>query len=289
MDEPPLMTHPRPNPIASILSHLAIYPALYTLGVYLLAILSLGYTTPGTTTIAYILIVAHACYLLDRVKVSDANQDPADALALPDRALFFARNASMIRLLLVLELLVSMPLGYLIAPPLGFVPLGALIGVYLYAGRGASPGDPRFKDLPALKSFFIACAHLALVIATLWGNDHDLLSHPRWVPIASLVGIWMIVSADAILCDLDDIESDAIYQTRSLPVLIGKHPAWVVAIVTLGLGCALLQVRDSMSPAMIVVGVLIWVSALPTRVRKNRRDLIDARLLPIVILGMVMR
>lgn len=283
------MTPPRPNPIAWIPSHLAIYPALYTLGVYLLAILSLGYTTPGKITIAFILIVAHACYLLDRVKVSDAKQDPADALALPDRALFFARNASMTRLLLVLELLVSMPLGYLIAPPLAIVPLGALIGVYLYAGRGASPGDPRFKDLPALKSFFIACSHLALVIATLWGNDHDLLSLPRWVTIASLVGIWMIVSADAILCDLDDIESDAIYQTRSLPVLIGKHRAWVVAIVTLGVGCALLQVRDSLPLPMIVVGALIWVSALPTRVRKNRRDLIDARLLPIVILGMAMR
>lgn len=283
------MTRPRPNPIASILSHLAIYPALYTLGVYLLAILSLGYTNPGTITIAFILIVAHACYLLDRVKVSDANQDPADALALPDRALFFTRNASIIRLLLALELLVSITLGYLIAPPLAFVPLGALIGVYLYAGRGASPGDPRFKDLPALKSFFIASAHLALMIATLWGNDHDLFSHPGFVPISSLVGVWLIVSADAILCDLDDVQSDAIYQTRSLPVLIGKDRAWVVAIVTLGLGCALLQVRDSMSPAMIVVGVLIWGSDLPTRIRKNRRDLIDARLLPIVILGMMMR
>lgn len=283
------MTRPRPNPIASILSHLAIYPALYTLGVYLLAILSLGYTNPGTITIAFILIVAHACYLLDRVKVSDANQDPADALALPDRALFFTRNASIIRLLLALELLVSITLGYLIAPPLAIVPLGALIGVYLYAGRGASPGDPRFKDLPALKSFFIACAHLALVIATLWGNDHDLLSFPRWVTIASLVGIWMIVSADAILCDLDDVESDAIYQTRSLPVLIGRNQAWVVAIMTLGLGCALLQVRDSLPFPMLLVGVLIWVSALPTQIRKNRRDLIDARLLPIVILGMVMR
>ncbi len=289
MDKPSLMAHPRPNPIASILSHLAIYPAFYTLGVYLLAILAMEYPNPGTITIVFILIVAHACYLLDRVKVSDANQDPADALALPDRALFFARNASMIRLLLVLEMLVSIALGFLIAPPLAFVPVGALIGVYLYAGRGASPGDPRFKDLPALKSFFIACAHLALVIATLWGNDHDLLSLPRWVTVASLVGIWMIVSADAILCDLDDVESDAIYQTRSLPVLIGKHPAWVVAIVTLGLGCAFLQVKDALSVPMIVVGLLIWVSALPTRVRKNRRDLIDARLLPIVILGTMMR
>ncbi len=279
----------RTNPIASRMSHLAIYPAMYTLGIYLLAPLAMNLPQPDSVTIVFILLVANACYLLDRVKITNSRQDPADALALPDRTLFFARNASSIRALLVVELLVSIVLGYFISPLLAPIPLGALIGVYLYAGRGATPSDPRFKDLPALKSFFIASAHLAFVIVVLWGNDHDLIAHPRAVVLWSLIGIWLIVSADAILCDLDDIQSDAIYATRSLPVLIGPQRAWVVAITAMLIGVLCLFIRHAYSLPLAMASCLILLSALPTRLRKNRRDLIDARLLPIVLVGILLR
>ena len=289
MDEPALMRSYRFNQVSSNLSHLAFYPAMYTLGVYLLALLALHLPIPNTGTIAFILLVANACYLLDRVKLTDARQDPADAIALPNRALFCARHAKFIRALIALELIIAIAFGFIISPVLALIPLGALIGVYAYAGRAATPGRARLKDLPALKSFFISSAHLALVVAVLWGNEHDLIAHPRINVLWSLSAIWLIVSADAILCDLDDVDSDALYQTRSLPVLMGVSRAWRLAIVLMLVGTACLFITSTETLALSVVSTLIVFSVLFTHGMKNRRDLVDARLLPIVLIGLMMR
>lgn len=275
--------------IASILSHLAIYPAMYTLGVYLFAILALDLTHPNAVTIIFILLVAHACYLLDRVKLSDARQDPADALALPHRTLFCARHAKLIRALIVLELIIAIAFGFIISPVLTLIPLGALIGVYAYAGRAATPGRARLKDLPALKAFFISSAHLALVVVVLWGNEHDLIVYPRTDVLWGLSAIWLIVSADAILCDLDDVESDALYKTRSMPVLLGVTRAWLLALLIMLAGTACLFVARVDTFTMSVLSMFIVVSVVFTHGMKNRRDLVDARLLPIVLIGLMIR
>lgn len=281
-------THRR-IPLPALLSFLAIWPACYTLGVYLLALLTIDRPMPSWQTTAYLLLVAHACYLLDRVKLSDDRQDPADAIALPDRALLFAEHASRIRVLLLVELLAAIVMGYLISPLLALIPLGALLGVQLYAGRAASPGRPRFKDLPALKSFLISSAHIALVVVVLWGNSHNLIEHPRRVVVLSIAGLWLIVSADAILCDLDDHDSDALYGTRSLPVLLGNARAWVLAESMLLVGCGLLMIRTRRPIELLAVSLGVFATTLCTRSMKNRRDLIDARLLPIVLMAMLLR
>lgn len=275
--------------LASQLSYLALWPACYTMGVYLLGIVALGLSAPDWSTIAFLLIVAHACYLLDRVKLSDDRQDPADAIALPDRALLFARNARLIRVALGVEFITASFVGWYISPALSLVPLGSLVCVHLYAGRAASPCKPRFKDLPALKSFFISSAHIALLVAVLWGNNHNLIEHPRFVVILSIVGLWLIVSGDAILCDLDDHDSDAIYGTRSLPVLIGNKWAWFVAQVMLGFGGVMLFIEGQPKGILIFCALAIWMSGFPTLCIKNRRDLIDARLLPIALMALLLR
>jgi 4-hydroxybenzoate polyprenyltransferase len=248
------------HPIA-LMSYLALWPACYTLGVY----------------------------LLDRVKISDSRQDPADAIALPDRAIIFAEHAARIRVLLMLELAIAIVAGFLISPLLALIPLGALLGVHLYAGRGASPGRPRFKDLPGLKSFFISSAHIALLVAVLWGNDHNLIEHPRQIVILGIIGIWLIVSSDAIMCDIDDHDSDAMYGTRSLPVLLGNAMAWLLAEGMLLTGCGLLLIRTQRPIELLLVSIAIFASTLPSRMMHNRRDLIDARLLPIVLIALMMR
>ena len=273
----------------TMLSHLAIYPAFYTLGVYLLAILSMGLEFPSQATIWFLLVLAHACYLLDRVKLTDERQDPADALALPERTIFHVRHASRLRVLLCLEFLFASMAGYLIQPLLAIIPFGAMIGVYIYAGRGATPGKPRGKDLPALKAFFIASAHLALAIALLWGSGHLSGAHRLTIAALSLIGIWLIVSADATICDLDDRESDSIYATRSLPVLIGARYAWFVAMAILLVGVLFICLYRVSQAHLVFVAVMIFLSGMPTLHRKNRRDLIDARLLPIVALGFLLR
>ena len=279
----------RSIPLRTRLSHFALWPACYTLGVYLLGVLALDLRTPDWQTVLYLLLVAHACYLLDRVKLSDDRQDPADAIALPDRALLFAARSKLIRMLLIVELLIAIVSGYHIAPLLALIPLGALVGVQLYAGRAASPGKPRFKDLAALKSFFISTAHIALLVAVLWGNNHNLIEHPQPIVLLSVLGIWLIVSADAILCDLDDRPSDALYGTRSLPVLLGDTRAWMVAQGIMLVGCLLLLVRNQHSFGLLMVSIFVFMSTLPTLRMKNRRDLVDARLLPFVLIALLLR
>lgn len=278
----------RSIPVSAYLSYLALWPACYSLGAYLLGIVSLRLPAPSWPTTAYLLLVAHACYLLDRVKLSDTRQDPADALALPDRALLFARHARPVRAFLVAEFLLACVVGWWISPALSLLPLGALIGVHLYAGRGASPGKPRFKDLPALKSFFISTAHIALIVSVLWGNDHRLIEHPRTSVVLCIVGLWLIVTGDAILCDLDDHDSDALYGTRSLPVLIGNARGLAAAQILVVLG-GLLLIAENQQSMLILCAAALWVSIVPTIFIKNRRDLVDARLLPIVLVALLLR
>lgn len=289
MVEPPVNHPRRPVLISRHLSHLALWPACYALGVYLMAVVALGLPAPGWATTLYLLSVAHACYLLDRVKLSDQRQDPADAIALPDRALLFARHARAIRIMLMLEFWLASLVGWFISPALAMLPLGALLGVQLYAGRGASPGHPRFKDLPVLKSFFISSGHIALVIGVLWSSEHHLIEHPRAEMILSLTAIWLIVSGDAILCDLDDRHSDAMYGTRSLPVLLGNSRAWVLAQSMIVLGGLMLILEGKPDGVLLFCASAIWLSVLRTRIMKNRRDLVDARLLPIVLIALLMR
>ena len=261
---------------------------MYTLGVYLLGTQTLSLPSPDWPTVCYILLVAHTCYLMDRVKFSDSRQDPADAIALPDRAILFSMHSKVIRAVLVAELVIATAAGFLISPTLILIPLAALIGVQFYAGRGAKPGSPRFKDLPGLKSFFISTAHLALVIAVLWGNDHRLIEHPRLPVILDILGLWLIVSADAILCDLDDRESDAIYGTLSLPVLLGSNQAWILAQLILLAGCIFLALESQYTIPSATLSSAVFLSTLPTRHMKNRRDLVDARLLPIVLISVLL-
>lgn len=284
-----MSTPGRPIPFTIRLSHLALWPACYTLGVYLLSVLALETDPPGGATVAYLLLVGHACYLLDRVKLSDSRQDPADAVALPERAMLYAQRARLFRWVLTLELLAAIGIGAGISPVLGLLPIGAMLGVHLYAGRGASPGHPRFKDLPSLKSFFIATAYLALVIAVLWGNGRHPFGELDARFGAALAGLWLIVCADAILCDLDDRPSDAFYGTRSLPVLLGHGDAWIIAQLMLMTGVTLMVIPHRDPYLMLGVGLALWLSTLPTLRIKNRRDLVDARLLPVVLLALWVR
>lgn len=268
------------------LGYAAVWPALYALGVYLLATLSLDVRPPNARTIAYILLIGHACYLLDRVKISDRRQDPADAVALPDRAMLFSTFARRIRLLVVLELVASAIVGWPLHPVMAMIPIAALVVVHLYAGRGATPGSPRFKDLPALKAFMISSGHLALTVSLLWANDHLFYEHLRWRALLIAAGIWLIVSGDAVLCDLDDEHADRAYGTNSLPVLMGPDRAWLLALAIITAGSAALSFSYAHAGASGVVAALLVLSTLLVRKNPNQRDFVDARLLPIVLIGM---
>jgi len=270
-----------------LLGYLAVWPSMYALGVYTLLVRVVGNAFPDTDSIVYILLIAHSCYLLDRVKISDARFDPADALALPDRAMLFSTYSKPIRILVCIELLGSTGSGWLIHPVLGVVPLLALIGVHLYAGRGATPSAPRLKDLPGLKAFFIASGHLALSIAVLWGNTPDLLDRVDGITLAGILGVWLIVSGDAALCDVDDHETDRVYATKSIAVMFGKRAAWRGALTMIVIGSAFTLVGHFDQPGLLFIGSTLILSTVLSAHNTNHRDFVDARLLPIVLIGVL--
>lgn len=280
----------RVNPASAISNgyrnagYLAIWPAGYALGVFMLAGELLTNSFPTTLSIVYILLCAHSCYLLDRVKIADHRQDPADAIALPDRAMLFARFAKPIRALITIELVTGAYAGWLIHPLLSLIPIAALFVVHLYAGRAATPSSPRLKDLPAIKAFMIASGHLSLCIAVVWANEHELLADLHLLEIIAIVGVWMIVVGDAILCDIDDHDADMMYSTKSMAVLFGSRAAWLCAIGFITIGAVLIGFNQ---PSMIGIGATLIITTWVTYKNTNHRDFVDARLLPIVLIWML--
>lgn len=263
--------------------YLALWPSLYALGVFVLTSTLLDIDPPNIASIVYILLCAHSCYLLDRVKIADHRQDPADALALPERAMLFARFAKPIRGLIICELIAGSITGLMIQPALGLIPLIALAVVHLYAGRKATPCSPRLKDLPALKAFFVASGHLALSLAVIWANTHELFSNLGVFDSLAIIGVWLIVAGDAVLCDIDDHDADMMYSTKSLAVLLGSRSAWWSALGMLILGTAMMALAH---PMALTVGATLIITTLMTHKNTNHRDLVDVRLLLIVLIWM---
>tara|TARA_R110002072_G_scaffold42064_20_gene118658 strand:- start:84430 stop:85284 length:855 start_codon:yes stop_codon:yes gene_type:complete len=258
----------------------AIWPACYALGVLVLCAHLLEDAFPSPMVIVYVLVCAHSCYLFDRVKLSDSRQDPADAIALPDRASLFAQRSRSIRSVVFIEAIAATVLGYLIFPLLALIPIAALGVVHLYAGRGATPGDPRLKDLPGLKAFIIASGLLSLSIAILWSADHQMLSDLHLGDALGLAGVWLVVSGDAALCDVDDIQADSIYRTQSMAVLLGARSAWRIALALISAGAALMAFGH---PELVWLGVALVLSTILTMRNTNHRDFVDARLLALVL------
>lgn len=269
-----------------LLGYLAIWPAMYSLGVYALALLGTqGTLHLDTLSTAYILLCAHACYLFDRVKITDRRQDPADAIALPTRSLIFSRFAKPIRVLIGFELIAAMFAGWFIHPLLTCIPLLAMLVVHIYAGRGATPDAPRLKDLPALKAFIIACGHIALFLMVLWSNQQLKLDDIQLMDIIIFIGTWFIVAGDAVLCDVDDLDADRIYRTQSLAVIFGPHLAWLAALGLLSTGSLFITLASESTIQMLALGATLVLSTIITRNNTNHRDLVDCRLLPIVLLA----
>ncbi|MDF1808450.1 MAG: hypothetical protein P1U42_02010 [Phycisphaerales bacterium] len=264
------------------LGYIAVWPALYALGVSVLLWWLFVSQFPDALSIGYLLLCAHSCYLLDRVKVSDKRHDPADFLALPVRTMLFVKWAKHIRRLIVVEFMCALIAGWLIHPLLTLIPILALSVVHLYAGRSASAHAPRLKDLPGIKAFIIASGHISLAFAVLIANHNDQLSNFTLPNILILISIWAIVAGDAALCDIDDHDADKIYQTKSLSVLLGQSHAWMISLALIIAGSIAMIISEPAAMSYSFV-ILMTVSTLLTQKNTNHRDFVDARLFPITI------
>lgn len=264
------------------ISHLALWSGLY-LAAAVGAFAQLAGLWPGGEAQRWgaaagcALFTGTGVYLLDRVKVFNRWLDPADALAHPARAAFIARNAAMVRLLVVALLCIGAVLGARLAWWTVVMVAGAAAGVVVYAGKPRAR-RARPKDILIVKNMCIAGSITAFagvlgVLAVGGAADWAVAG----VGAAQVFGR---IFADAILSDLDDEASDRAFATNTLATRYGREKAWNVAtVIRLGLAAALVVTPLGSSRMRWTWAALTVVSTLALRFARPRllRDWVDAR------------
>ena len=280
---------PKFQPIV-IFGHLAGWAVMYSIGVAI--ILGKFLQHPITpSALAYVALCAHSGYLLDRIKFRDADLDPADLMADPRRHTYLRRHAQKLRVVMIAEWVLAMVIGFLMTPVLGIFVFSGIFAGYVYSGW--KPGKvSRLKDVAGFKAIMVSGAVVGLGAAAVLGErvlDGEPYVWPDAVVlVCSLVGMGLVVFGDAVICDLDDRESDGMYNTRSLPVLVGSRLAgWVggggllvggVVIVVGGIGGSGLQLRMVFAAMVVVSGLGILRGG---SILGGRRDWIDGRMLAV--------
>jgi 4-hydroxybenzoate polyprenyltransferase len=167
--------------------------------------------------------------------------------------------------------------------------IGSVAAVVVYAGLSRGGGRRRVKDILIVKNAVVSAGLVGLAISLV------LLAAPRerglaaiveaarehWAALAVVTTHLLIrVFADAVLCDLDDEESDRAHGTDTIPTRLRRPKAWWVA-GTLRILSAMMLLAWTGGPTAARVA---WAAAIcagtaglaawnPRRVR----DLVDAR------------
>lgn len=270
------------------LSAFAVWSGLYVSGA---TVFFIQITNPTGVHPAWIALMAWATgtgvYLLDRVKLKNAWLDPADRASRPHHHALLTARPRAVRLAAGLLIAGAMLIALFAAPAnhlalVEALPFAAVLGVAVYAARPRHH-RPRPKDILAIKNAYTATGitGIAILLTLCWlPSWHQLPrdSLPVWLFAAAT--LWARVFADAALCDLDDLDADARFGTRTFPVTIGHQRTRHAAIaLRLLLAVALAFIPIGAPPVRIAWAVASAASALPMLLRKEHwRDPIDLSL-----------
>ena len=181
------------------------------------------------------LVFALAFLFYNRDRLAD-HARPDDLLNMAERARWFAAHR---RLLLVLMAGAAMgSAGLLALRPAMLPPILAGLGFALAYNVRLLPGGKTPKQLPGLKTPYVAALWTLLVVVAPAANAGWLLTQPAaderrigWVALA----LFGLVAAQITINDIRDVTGDRLVGTRTFAVLWGERGARRVA-----LGCAAL-------------------------------------------------
>lgn len=230
----------------------ALPSAIYVLAVSLFAssllstmsLLPLGSTQSIATMIGWlaVLVMASGAYILDRVKLAGSHMDPADDDAHEVRMRFARTHHRILRTFAMVELCAGSVLlaisSWLMHAPVALQILAvcagpaAILAGLVYAPGPARSGLLRGKDVLVLKPLLVACAVTGL--ALLPDIVTMQLKSPAWREAALIVCVLVWVVGDAILSDIDDVESDQRWGTDTVPGRIGAKWAVFACIILHG-------------------------------------------------------
>ena len=216
--------------------HAGLGPAVYTLGLTgALSQLSGRWRAGGGAELALplgaSLLGSFGLVLLDRVKWSDELLDPADVRADARRAAFLRSRANAWRLLAILCVVSGAGLAWVCGGFVGSaVILLGMVAITMYAGAPAGRGRSalRLKDIPVAKNVLTAGGLVAIAGGVTLGRElpRSLAGGSLWL----LLILLLVVTLDAMMCDIPDLEADRAYGARTVPALIGVAPAWGVGV-----------------------------------------------------------
>lgn len=234
------------------------------------------------TLIVGALLNAHATFLLDRVKVRPSLLDPADAEARGERHALLLTFGPWLRGLVLLETVAAIVLLGRVAPVLGLLPILSLAGVMVYAG---APKKFSLKSSAWSKTTATSLSLAGWAGVLTWGGG----ASPVIAMTSSIVLVGM-VAADAVLCDLPDLESDRRHGVSSAAVTMGKRDTLrlAFALMIVALLLAVLAVTNDLAGvslarhlgAQTAVGALVIgvAMALSSTRLLWLRDVVDLRL-----------
>jgi 4-hydroxybenzoate polyprenyltransferase len=273
------------------LGDLAFYAGAYEAGLVVF-IAHLTGVPLRLDAVSGVFLLTVAVYLLDRVKPVNAWFDPADAMAHPRRAALLRPHARTLRVVIMVLSIGAAVLLARVHPAMAGIVILAHAGVLAY---GSLPKRPRIKDRFIIKNLAVAgsMTALAFIVAaptSLWrvfdGAHGSLVNHGSQAIAACFCVLH--VTADAMLCDLDDAASDRAHGTRTVPSLFGVTTTWLIAILVQVVALAMIVVAAGydvvprgepvmMAAALVATTIALWIWS-PPRVR----DIVDAKLPAVV-------
>ena len=274
--------------------HLAVWLGFYVTAAVVFVASSMGRNLDSLNALIFpfAFLTASSVYLVDRIKLTNAQLDPADQRAHPDRYAYLTSHPGRIRLLAATLSVGAIGIGSRIHPLAPLLVLVSVAGVVAYAFPSARlrrfTGKRRLKDLFLVKNIIVSFSItvFAVGLIAMAGPQPDptnVILQNRSPLVFACIFVSIIVLADAILCDIDDTTPDRIFATSTVPVRFGTTVTWTAAIglnvVALGLAAAwpaesaLKTIRLQWAIALIVT-TLILAAWRPHRIR----DLVDIRL-----------
>lgn len=180
-------------------------------------------------------------YTLDRVKIKDAWDDPADREADPARERFLRKRSGLLRIMSGGAIAAAAAAGWRVHPAAAALPIVSVLGATVYATRRLVSGSGRGRSRRAIKDRFIvknlavalAVASLAAALLLLdqWNEARGVGDRaPVGAIIAACAFLAGQVFGDAALCDIPDIESDREHGTQTIAGRHGLGAAWGIAL-----------------------------------------------------------
>ena len=258
--------------VLAAVRHLAVYAACYVAAQAVAACLLTGVAV-SWRIVAVATLTAIGTYLVDRSGPWPGLPDRGDLRAEPERVRFLRRYTVLVRCIAIGAPLIAFGLALPWGPWVAVAPL-SVIGLLCYS-KWAMPGR-RIKDRLLLKNAAVAVSIAALAVALSRAGGGA-----AWLAMV-LVGPMLVlrVMADAMRCDIDDVDADRREGTRTVANVFGVSVAWRVALVldVCAAGAALALVPTVGWGVSLAVGSvpLIGGIALTVIQPKPSRDCVDA-------------